>query len=226
MVTLVARLDVERVHWVGTSMGALIGMALAAQQDSPVSQAGAERRRARSSSQASIERIGELRRRGADVPVCRGGRAGGPRVIGAVRPAHRRRVALPHRGRAAQESPTAAWRLHYDPKIAEPSASRCRRGTSSSGRCGMRFAARRCVLRGAQSDLLSRETARGDDAARAEGEAGGDSRRRPRADAAARDQIAIVRGVSAVVSNIGQLLDWLLSGHKRSFATHDRLRDP
>src|SRR2546422_5717725 len=32
MVTLIARLDVESVHWVGTSMGGLIGMALAAQR--------------------------------------------------------------------------------------------------------------------------------------------------------------------------------------------------
>jgi pimeloyl-ACP methyl ester carboxylesterase len=31
MVTLIARLDVEGVHWLGTSMGGLIGMALAAQ---------------------------------------------------------------------------------------------------------------------------------------------------------------------------------------------------
>jgi pimeloyl-ACP methyl ester carboxylesterase len=36
MVTLVARLDVERVDWVGTSMGALIGLGLAALPKSPV----------------------------------------------------------------------------------------------------------------------------------------------------------------------------------------------
>jgi pimeloyl-ACP methyl ester carboxylesterase len=36
MVTLIARLDVEKVDWVGTSMGALIGMALAAQEGSPI----------------------------------------------------------------------------------------------------------------------------------------------------------------------------------------------
>jgi pimeloyl-ACP methyl ester carboxylesterase len=36
MVTLLARLDVEEVHWVGTSMGGMIGMALAAQADSPI----------------------------------------------------------------------------------------------------------------------------------------------------------------------------------------------
>ena len=36
MVTLIARLDVETVHWVGTSLGGLIGMTLAALPDSPV----------------------------------------------------------------------------------------------------------------------------------------------------------------------------------------------
>jgi pimeloyl-ACP methyl ester carboxylesterase len=36
MVTLIARLDVEAVSWVGTSLGGLIGMALAAQPQSPI----------------------------------------------------------------------------------------------------------------------------------------------------------------------------------------------
>lgn len=36
MTALVARLDVEQVYWVGTSMGGLIGMMLAAQPDTPV----------------------------------------------------------------------------------------------------------------------------------------------------------------------------------------------
>ncbi len=36
MVTLVARLGVDEVHWVGTSMGGLIGLALAAQADTPI----------------------------------------------------------------------------------------------------------------------------------------------------------------------------------------------
>jgi pimeloyl-ACP methyl ester carboxylesterase len=38
MVTLIARLDVESVDWVGTSMGGLIGIALAGQEDSPIRQ--------------------------------------------------------------------------------------------------------------------------------------------------------------------------------------------
>lgn len=37
MVTLIARLDVEEVHWVGTSMGGIIGMLLASQPHTPIS---------------------------------------------------------------------------------------------------------------------------------------------------------------------------------------------
>ena len=37
MTALIARLDVESVHWLGTSMGGLIGMALAGQANSPIS---------------------------------------------------------------------------------------------------------------------------------------------------------------------------------------------
>jgi len=36
MVTLIARLDVEEVHWLGTSMGGLIGMGLAVQENTPI----------------------------------------------------------------------------------------------------------------------------------------------------------------------------------------------
>ncbi len=36
MVTLLARLDADGVHWLGTSMGGLIGMALAALDDTPI----------------------------------------------------------------------------------------------------------------------------------------------------------------------------------------------
>lgn len=36
MVTLIARLDVEAVSWLGTSMGGLVGMALAAQSGNPI----------------------------------------------------------------------------------------------------------------------------------------------------------------------------------------------
>lgn len=37
MLTLMARLDVGQVHWLGTSMGGMIGMGLAAQENTPIS---------------------------------------------------------------------------------------------------------------------------------------------------------------------------------------------
>ena len=37
MLVLLARLDVEAVHWLGTSLGGLIGMWIASQEDSPIS---------------------------------------------------------------------------------------------------------------------------------------------------------------------------------------------
>ena len=36
MITLIARLDVDSVHWVGTSMGGLIGMLIASMPDNPI----------------------------------------------------------------------------------------------------------------------------------------------------------------------------------------------
>jgi len=37
LMVLLARLDVDRVHWLGTSMGGLLGMWIASQDDSPIS---------------------------------------------------------------------------------------------------------------------------------------------------------------------------------------------
>ena len=58
MMVLIARLDVEKVHWLGTSMGGLIGMVLASLENTPVTRlllndVGPE------ISSASIRRIGE-----------------------------------------------------------------------------------------------------------------------------------------------------------------------
>jgi pimeloyl-ACP methyl ester carboxylesterase len=43
--TLIARLGVDSVHWLGTSMGGLIGMFLSSLPGSPISAHGAQRRR-------------------------------------------------------------------------------------------------------------------------------------------------------------------------------------
>ena len=66
MVTLIARLDVESVNWVGTSLGGLVGMALAAQAGTPGEEADPERRRA-GHRQVVARAHRRLRRQGAGV---------------------------------------------------------------------------------------------------------------------------------------------------------------
>jgi pimeloyl-ACP methyl ester carboxylesterase len=156
VVTLIARLDVEAVSWVGTSMGGLIGMALAAQAGTPVrrlvlNDAGPV------VSKVSLERIGSYLGRAPAFPS----------IEKAVE--YMRAVAAPF-GRHSDEQwrfLTEVWlrrnddgtyRVHYDPRIAEPF-----RATMPEKDMEMwpLYDAIRCptlVLRGAQSDLLSRET--------------------------------------------------------------------
>ena len=136
MVTLIARFDVERVHWVGTSMGGLIGMALASLKHSPIAklvlnEAGAVVAHAAIDASASTS----ARR---PFSFHRSGRAGGARGVRALRPAHRCRVALSHRGGAEGRIPMAAGASTTTRRSPSPTASRCRRATSSCGRCGTR----------------------------------------------------------------------------------------
>jgi pimeloyl-ACP methyl ester carboxylesterase len=157
MVTLIARLNVEQVHWVGTSMGGLIGMALASLKGSPIArmvlnEAGAV------VAHASLERIG--RYVGAD-----------PRFA-SLEDAERvvRTNAAPFGPHTDAEwrfltevvmrkQPDGGWRFHYDPKIAEPFRREMPEGdivlweTWDAIRCPT------LVIRGAQSDLLTRATA-------------------------------------------------------------------
>ena len=157
MVTLIARLDVERVHWVGTSLGGLVGMALAAQKDSPVAklvlnEAGAV------VAHASLERIGQYL--GADPKF--------PSVEAAEQVV--RAVSAPFGPHTDAEwrfltevvlrrSPDGSWRFHYDPRIATAYRSQIPEGDIVLWEA---YDAIRCptlVIRGAQSDLLSRATA-------------------------------------------------------------------
>jgi pimeloyl-ACP methyl ester carboxylesterase len=155
MVTLVARLDVERVHWVGTSMGGLVGMALAALPGSPVerlvlNEAGPV------IGKAALARIGAYL---------------GARRFESFAEAERyiRAVAAPFGPHTDAEwrfltevvvrrNPDGSWRLHYDPAIAEAF-----RATPAEQDIDLwhLWDPIRCpvlVLRGAESDLLSRET--------------------------------------------------------------------
>lgn len=156
MVTLIARLDVESVHWAGTSMGALIGMALAAQAHTPVrklviNDAGPV------ISKVSLERIASYFGMAPAFPDM------------ATAEKYVRTVSAPFGPHTDAEwrfltevvvrkNPDGSLRLHYDPKIAEPF-----RATMPEKDLELwpLWDAMRCpalVLRGAESDLLTRET--------------------------------------------------------------------
>jgi len=157
MVTLIARLDVERVRWVGTSMGGLIGMALAAQKDSPVARlvlndAGPV------IAHAALVRIGEYLGTDPRFPSV----AAAEQVVRAISAPfgphsdaewrHLTEILL-------RKEADGRYRFHYDPRIAEPYRKEIPEGdievwpTWDAVRCPT------LVIRGAQSDLLSRETA-------------------------------------------------------------------
>ncbi len=157
MVTLIARLDVDQVHWVGTSMGALIGMALAAQKDSPVSRlvlndAGPV------IAKVALERIGTY--------------VGAAPVFPSIAAAEQviRAVAAPFGPHTDAEwrfltevvlrqNADGSYRFHYDPKIAEPFRQQM---PDKDMEMWPVWDAIRCptlVIRGAQSDLLSKATA-------------------------------------------------------------------
>jgi pimeloyl-ACP methyl ester carboxylesterase len=157
MVTLIARLDVESVDWLGTSMGGLIGMALAAPAGSPVrrlviNDAGPV------VSHAALERIGSY--------------VGMTPVFPTFEAAEKyvRTISAPFGPHSdaqwrflaetwVRKDADGAWRPHYDPRIAEPFRATMPEGDLELWHV---YDAIRCptlVLRGAQSDLLSRNTA-------------------------------------------------------------------
>lgn len=118
MVTLVARLDVESVHWVGTSMGGLIGMALAALPDTPITRLVLNEAGPLVSA-VSLERIGTYV--GKSVPL--------PSIE--VAEQYVRAVSAPFgphtdaewrflTEHAVRANPDGTLRMHYDPALAVP----------------------------------------------------------------------------------------------------------
>jgi pimeloyl-ACP methyl ester carboxylesterase len=157
MVTLIARLDVETVNWLGTSMGAFIGMALAAQSGSPVAKlvlndAGPV------VSRASLERIGSY--------------VGQTPVFQTIEQADQyvRTISLPFGPHSEaqwrflaetwlRKNEDGTWRAHYDPRIAEPFRAAM---PEKDLELWPVYDAVRCptlVLRGEHSDVLRRDTA-------------------------------------------------------------------
>ena len=157
MVTLIARLDVSEVHWVGTSMGGMIGMALAALPDTPirklvVNDAGPV------ISKTALERIATYVGMAPQFPSIE------------VAEQYVRAVSAsfgPHSDAewrfltevVVRNQADGGLRMHYDPRLAEP----FRKGMPEKDlELWPMWDVVRCptlVLRGAQSDLLSAATA-------------------------------------------------------------------
>ncbi len=164
MTTLLARInanaDARTVHWVGTSMGGLIGMAMAAQPDTPVSRlvlndVGPV------VTAVSIARIAEYLGKAPafdsiDAAVAFV-RAVSP-AFGAHTDEEWRRLTVP----LLRENAAGRFEFCYDPKIAEPFRAAMQVSAGKDMELWPLYDAIDCptlLLRGAESDLLTRETA-------------------------------------------------------------------
>ena len=155
MVTLIARIDAESVNWVGTSLGGLVGIALAAQPGTPI------RKLVLNDSgplvaRAALDRIGTYVGNAPSFPTFEAAEQY-VRTISAPFGPHSEaqwRFLAENWVRRAQDG---TWRAAYDPRIAEPYRSLMGKDLD----LWPLYDAIRCptlVLRGETSDLLSRET--------------------------------------------------------------------
>jgi pimeloyl-ACP methyl ester carboxylesterase len=158
LVTLLARLDAETVHWVGTSMGGIIGMVLASRERAPISRlvlndVGPV------VTAVSIARLGEYLGKAPRFVSVEAAEAfirfvAAP--FGALTDAQWRHLTV----HVLRQAADGMFDLAYDPGLAEP----FRRGMGEGKDVDFWpvYDAIRCptlLLRGAQSDLLRPETA-------------------------------------------------------------------
>lgn len=161
MVTLIARLDVAQVDWFGTSMGALIGMGLAALQDSPV------RRMLMNDvgptlNFEALTRIGDYI--GQDLRFDSFGQGRDYiRTISAPFGPHTDEEWDKLARDVLRQGEDGQWRRHYDPALALPfkalTVDNAKQGEAAMWAA---YDAIRCpvlLVRGSESDLLTRETA-------------------------------------------------------------------
>jgi pimeloyl-ACP methyl ester carboxylesterase len=157
MVTLIARLDVETVYWLGTSMGGFVGMALAAQAASPVKKlvlndAGPV------IGKASLERIAKYVGQAPAFPTLEDAEKY-VRAISAPFGPHSDAQWRFLTETWVRRHEDGAWRPHYDPRIAE-----AYRATMPEKDLELwhLYDAVRCptlLVRGEHSDVVSRQTA-------------------------------------------------------------------
>ena len=165
MVTLIARVTrpgaADTVHWFGTSMGGLIGMVLASYQDSPIARLvlndiGPVLER------AALARIGEYIGQDVKFPSFEAGAAYVRAVSSSFGPHSDdewTKLALD----VLRCGEDGQWRRHYDMNLAQPfRASTPELEARDESALWNAFDAVRCptlLVRGEDSDLLSRETA-------------------------------------------------------------------
>lgn len=161
MVTLVARLDVPQVDWFGTSMGALIGMGLAALSETPV------RRMLMNDVGPALDfralsRIGEYIGNDLRFGSFEEGRDY-VRLISAPFGPHTNAEWDKLARDVLRQDGDGRWRRHYDPALALPfrtlTVDAAQQGEAALWAA---YDAIRCpvlLVRGSESDLLTRETA-------------------------------------------------------------------
>jgi pimeloyl-ACP methyl ester carboxylesterase len=160
MVTLIARMNAQSVHWVGTSMGGLIGISLAGLPDSPVSKMVINDVGPRLDA-AALTRIGSyvgksVRFASLDEAVDYVAAVAAPFGL-------RSREEWRELTEPALRQDGDAWVLHYDPLIAVPFAAVTPQ-SAAAGEAAMwklydAIACPTLITRGEISDLLTSETA-------------------------------------------------------------------
>jgi pimeloyl-ACP methyl ester carboxylesterase len=165
MVTLVARLDVPRVDWVGTSMGGLIGMGLAALPNSPVARLVLNDVGPTIQAEA-IARIGSylgLPMQWPTVEAAADYLWSISRSFGPHTPEQWLALTRPMLVRVTGADGQPAWAPHYDPAIAVPfrviTPAVAAAGEAMLWQSYDALRIPTLVLRGAESDLLTRATA-------------------------------------------------------------------
>jgi pimeloyl-ACP methyl ester carboxylesterase len=163
MVTLIARLNVPHVDWFGTSMGGLIGMSLAGLPDSPIKRGGKMviNDVGPTLDPAAIGRIGQyigVPRTFTSIDEAVAAIKITSASFGLRSEAHWRELAE----LVIRKNDDGTWRLHYDMRIGDAfraaTPAQAAAGEQALWALWANIKADMLVVRGAQSDLLSRET--------------------------------------------------------------------
>lgn len=161
MVTLIARLDVKQVDWFGTSMGGLIGMGVAALKENPIrkmmlNDIGP------TINYAALIRIAEYMGKEVRFPTFEAG-VDYIRLIAAPFGPHSDEQWRKLAGDVLRQQNDGQWSRHYDPAIAQAFSTFTEESAAQSeAALWAIYDAIHCpvlLVRGSESDLLSRETA-------------------------------------------------------------------